>query len=102
MGNIKFLTAVEILKKNKNELPSIKNNRDLVEYLLTEKGNIHIAALVIKEGLARFSPYFDACDELTKSAILYSYYKEGKSFYFRFLINSKLKRPPIPDPQGLE
>jgi hypothetical protein len=102
LGNIKFLTAVEIVDKNKNEFPSIKTNKDLVNYLLTERGNIHIASLVIKEGVDYFRPYYTNCDDITKSAILYSHYKEGKSFYYRYLSNSKLLRPPIPDPNGLE
>jgi hypothetical protein len=102
LGNIKFLTATEVLDRNKKELPFINSKRELVDYLLTTSGNIHIAALVIKEGATCFNPYFAECDELTKSAILYSYYKEGAPFYNRYLKNSQRTRPPIPDPDGLE
>lgn len=102
LGNIKFLTAMEMLDKNKKDFPFLHSKRELVDYLLTTSGNIHIAALVIKEGATCFSPYFAECDELTKSAILYSFYKEGAPYYNRYLKNSQRTRPPFPDPDGLE
>lgn len=101
LGNIKLETAINIVEKYKSEFPFINNNKQIISYLLTDKGNIHIASLVIKDGMKLFGPYYKRCNDYSKSAILYSFYKQGKSYYTRYINNSKLNKPPKPDPDGL-
>jgi hypothetical protein len=101
IGNIRIMTAHEIVMKYNTELNFIDNNKKMVNYLLTNRGNIHIAALVIKQGMELFEEHFKDLDELNKSAVLYSYYKQGERYYNRYCVNSEFKRPPIPDPNGM-
>lgn len=102
LGNIRLETAINIVEKYKSEFHFLKNHKDIVMYLLTERGNIHIGSLVIKEGIKRFGPHISQCNSISKSAILFSYFKQGDSYYIRYLINSKFKSPPMPDPEGLK
>ena len=96
LGNISINTALEILKKNKEELPKITTKKELTNYLLTNKGNIHIASLIIREGQHLFKRHYKDLNRLNKNAILFSYYKQGNIYYLRYMKNSKLNRPPIP------
>lgn len=101
LGNIRLETAINIVEKYKSEFPFIKNNKQIISYLLTDKGNIHIGSLVIKDGMNLFEPYYKKCNGYCKAAILYSFYKQGESYYSRYINNSKFNVPPKPDPEGL-
>jgi len=96
LGNISFNTAWSIFKKYDEELPNIQTKRDMADYLLTYEGNIHIASLVIKEGMSLLEGYCHKMNILDKHAVFYSYYKQGNSFYDRYKQNSQLNRAPIP------
>jgi hypothetical protein len=96
LGNIKFQTAWDVYLNNQNELPNILSKKDLVNYLLTDSGNIHIASLVILEAKSLFSKYCTEMDKLSRNNVYYSYYKQGESYYIRYKKNSTFKRPPIP------
>lgn len=101
LGNINYETAVSILKDNPTELSFINNHKDLISYLLTEKGNIHLASLYIKKGQHLLSKYYSESNETIQNAILYSFYKQGESYYIRYLNNSGGKRAPVPG-EGIE
>jgi hypothetical protein len=96
LGNIKIQTAVEVFEKYPEEFPEITNYRQLLDYLLTDKGNIHIAALVIKEGEKAFGNYFFDSSKETRDAILITYYRQGDSYFSRYADNSGFNRAPIP------
>lgn len=96
LGNIKFETAWNVFLNNSNELSNISSKKDLVNYLLTDYGNIHIASLVIMEAKSLFSKHCVEMDEISRNNVYYSYYKQGKSYYIRYRRNSSFKRPPIP------
>lgn len=102
LGNIKFETAVRIVNENPDEFLFIHSMRDLIKYLLTTEGNIHIASLYILKGKNLFNRYYKNSTQITKNAILYSFYKEGENYYFRYITNSLGKRPPIPHPNGID
>lgn len=96
IGNIRFQTAWEILQKYPQELTHIHSKKEMVDYLLTDKGNIHIASLIIKKADTLFIGHFGASSKNIRDAIYYSYYKQGETYYLRYAQNSKFKRPPIP------
>lgn len=96
LGNIRVLTAWQMVERYPQHLPLIKTKKNLVEYLLTPDGNIHIAALILREADHLFRPYCSSLDSAIYNAILYSYYKQGESFYDRYASNSEFKRPPEP------
>ena len=102
IGNVRIKTAYRIVNKYKIEFKEIDSNKKIVNYLLTNRGNIHIATLVIKDGMELFEKYYFDLDDINKSAVLYSYYKQGENYYKRYLNNSNLVRPPIPDPNGIK
>ena len=68
----------------------------MVKYLLTNKGNIHIASLIIREAKLLFNEHCKNMDTLTRNAVFYSYYKQGNSYFFRYKESSSFKRPPVP------
>ncbi|MDB4286146.1 hypothetical protein N9933_02480 [bacterium] len=96
LGNIKFETAWTIFKKYPEELHPITSKRDMVKYLLTNQGNIHIASLVIREAKLLFNEHCKNMDPLNRNAVFYSYYKQGDSYFFRYKESSSFKRPPVP------
>jgi hypothetical protein len=102
LGNIRFETAWELFNKYPEEFLHIQSKKDMVDYLLSNRGNIHVASLVIKEAQLLFADYCTELDHLNKNAVLYSYYKEGKAYFNRYKEYSHLKRPPIPHIEGIE
>lgn len=102
LGNIRFKTAWELFNKYPEEFSEIQSKKDMVNYLLSNRGNIHVASLVIKEGQLLFTNYCTELNRLSRNAVLYSYYKEGKAYFTRYKEISHLKRPPIPHTEGIE
>jgi hypothetical protein len=96
LGNISLRTAWRIIENNKRDFPMIEDKKDMVDYLLTDEGNIHIACLIIKEGETLLKDYCHNTSKVEEHAIYYSYYKQGERFYFRYKAISNLKRAPIP------
>lgn len=96
LGNIKFETAWIIFEKYPEEFTNITSKRNMVNYLLTNKGNIHIASLVIREAKLLFNEHCKDMDILNRHAVFYSYYKQGEAYYLRYKERSLFKRPPIP------
>ena len=58
---------------------------ELVDYILTDRGTVHIAALVIKNAKQKLDQYMKDYPEEVKEAIYVTYYKQGPSYIQRFL-----------------
>jgi len=85
VGNIKLETGMRIYKRYKTRFgKKINNWEELVDYIRTDKGTIHIAALVIKRAQFIFAPYVKNYPDELKEAIFVTYYKQGPSYLARF------------------
>lgn len=84
-GNIKVETAKKMYDRYKilinKDLDSWKK---LVEYILTDEGTVHFAALVIKRAKFLFEPFTKSYADEIKEAVYVTYYKQGESYYCRF------------------
>lgn len=96
LGNIKFESAWKMREKYPEELKNIKSKRQMVDYLLNESGNIHMATLIIREAKLLFKEHYTELDRIDKWAVLVSYYRQGNSYYDRYKQSGMFKRPPIP------
>lgn len=86
IGNIKLETAMKIYNYYKIIFgKQINSWDDLVDYILTDEGTVHIASLVIRKAKFTMFPYFDSSysDEI-KEALYITYYKQGESFVTRY------------------
>lgn len=85
IGNIKLETAKRVYERNKNRFgKQINNWEELVDYIRTDTGTIHIAALVIKRAQFLFAPYIKNYPDKLKEAVFVTYYKQGPSYLTRF------------------
>jgi hypothetical protein len=98
IGNIQLETAWNMYNLYHKEFENINNIKDLTYYLLTINGNIHVASLVIMYAQSLFNKniYYNSLDEKTKSAVLFSYYKQGHKYYERYMSSCNGERAPIP------
>jgi len=86
VGNIKLETARRVYERHKNRFGTqIDNWADLVDYILTDKGTIHMATLVIKRSKFLFGPYVKNYSDELKEAVFVTYYKQGPTYLSRFL-----------------
>ncbi len=86
IGNIKLETAKRVYERHKNRFGKKFNNwEELVDYIRTDAGTIHIAALVIKRAQFLFSPYVKNYTIELKEAVYVTYYKQGPIYLTRFL-----------------
>ena len=93
IGNIKLRNAKEIYDKMPEEFE--KKNwdyTDLVDYLQTNVGAVHVAALTIKKASLIFGKYISNYSDCTKEAVLVTFYKQGPMYFYRFI--KKLKENP--------
>lgn len=85
IGNIKLETAKKVYERHKNEFgKQIDSWAALVDYIRTDAGTIHIAALVIKRAQFLFGPYVKKYPLELKEAVFVTYYKQGPSYLARF------------------
>ena len=85
IGNIKLETAMRVYERHKNKFgKKINNWAELVDYIRTDAGTIHIAALVIKRAQLIFAPYVKNYPDELKEAVFVTYYKQGPSYLARF------------------
>ena len=80
IGNIKLETA-------KQFFPHMSWG-DLVDYILTDQGTIHTAAMVIQQAVERLRPYVCGLSDAHEEAVYVSYYKQGDSYIQRYLQRS--------------
>jgi hypothetical protein len=86
IGNIKLETAKLIYEQYKYTFQ--KNDMDysdLVDYILTDQGTVHVAALVIKKAREELDSYLEDYPDEVKEAVYVTYYKQGPSYLQRFL-----------------
>lgn len=97
IGNIKLETAKRVYERNKNSFGKRINNwEELVDYLRTDNGTIHIATLVIKRAQFLFGPYVKNYPDELKEAVFVTYYKQGPSYLVRFR-----SKPPMKEKKEL-
>jgi hypothetical protein len=85
-GNIKLETAKQIYDQYKSTFKkSDMDYSDLVDYILTDRGTVHIATLVIKKAKQELDRYLENYPEEVKEAVYVTYYKQGPSYLQRFL-----------------
>jgi hypothetical protein len=85
IGNIKLATARQMYEANKSSFTAnLESWSDLVDYILTDGGTIHIAALVIKQGMTELAGQLRGRAPEVQEAILVTYYKQGPSYAKRF------------------
>ncbi|SUX47057.1 hypothetical protein [Chryseobacterium indoltheticum] len=93
IGNIKLETAKELY----NQYPQTFKKKnwdytDLVDYVRSNDGTVHLATLVIKKAKTLFDSYIKQFKQEKQEAILVTYYKQGDSYYKKFI--EKLKKNP--------
>jgi hypothetical protein len=85
IGNIKLATAKQIYEGNKSSFGTkIDSWSQLVDYILTDAGTVHIAALVVKQGMTELSAQLKGRPAEVQEAILVTYYKQGPTYAKRF------------------
>ena len=90
IGNIKLETAKKLYDQYQQEFKAKNwNYKDIVNYIQSNEGTVHLAALVIKKAQEMLEKYiFDYC-ECKKEAVLVTYYKQGENYINKFLQNKK-------------
>jgi len=93
IGNIKLDTAMQMYNANQATFgKKIGSWSEMVEYILTDAGTIHIAALVIKQGQTDLTAYLKGQPADVQEAILITYYKQGPNYVTRYA--ERLKKTP--------
>jgi peptidoglycan hydrolase-like protein with peptidoglycan-binding domain len=85
IGNIKLETARQVYEQFKSTFDSKKMNyADLVEYLRSDKGTVHVASLVIKKASQDLADLVKGYSPEKTEAVYVTYYKQGPSYIQRF------------------
>ena len=93
LGNIKLETAMKVYKRNKKRFgKEIKDWSAKVDYIRTDAGTVHIAALVIKRAIFLFQKHIKGYSQEMKEAVYVTYYKQGPSYLDRFLAKPAARR----------
>lgn len=90
IGNIKLETAKQLYDENINVFRNKNwNYTDIVKYVETNEGTVHLVALVIKKAKQILEKYIINYCECKKEAILVTYYKQGDKYVEKFLNTKK-------------
>ena len=82
ISNIKLETAKRVYDANRAAFANQKMNyEDLVSYLRSDAGTVHLAALVILQAQQALGEYLVGCTPKKREAILVTYYKQGGQKY---------------------
>jgi hypothetical protein len=85
IGNVNVGTARQMFAANRNKFPpSVRSWAQLVDYLRTDEGTIHIAALVIAKAKQELAGEVASYPPGVQEAVYISYYKEGPRFIARY------------------
>jgi hypothetical protein len=85
IGNIKLETAKRYYNLNRDQFEKKDMNyADLVDYLRTDEGTVHIAALVILRAAKIFHKDLHDYSSAKKEAVYVTYYKQGPTYLTRF------------------
>jgi hypothetical protein len=85
IGNVKLETAKQLYDLYPGAFAQ-KNwgYSDLVDYLRTDEGTVHIASLVIVRGRQLFDPYLTLYSNKRREAVYVTYYKQGPAYLQRY------------------
>jgi hypothetical protein len=86
IGNIKIETAKEIYEKQKYFFENKKwNYTNIIDYIRSNEGTVHFATLVIRQAKEKMQDYILDYSDSRFEAVLITYYKQGESYFKRFL-----------------
>ena len=92
VGNIKLETAKRLYDQYPGEFERKDwGYADIVDYLRTEKGTAHMAALYIAHAQRELSSHVASLCPDAKEAVLVTYYKQGPAYLKRFLAAKTLE-----------
>lgn len=87
-ANIKVRTALELVQRGELAVPGSPPSdiqvREIVNFLLTERGTVEAAAAVIRRAQSLFGPHTREHSEALAEAVYVEYFKQGESYYRRF------------------
>lgn len=84
-GNVKLETAKQIYEQYKSTFArKDMDYADLVQYLRSDQGTVHVAALVIRKAKQELAPYLAGYSEEKIEGVYVTYYKQGPSYVRRF------------------
>jgi hypothetical protein len=84
-GNINIGTAREMYLLYKNAFPrELDDWAQLVDFILTERGTVIVAALVIRKGKSDLAPWLAGRSPEIQEALLVTYFKQGPRFIARY------------------
>ena len=85
LGNVKLETAKSIYDQYKATFDRKNMDyADLVDYLRSDAGTAHVAALVIKKAMHDMAPYLKGVSQEKAEGIYVTYYKQGPTYLARF------------------
>ncbi|WP_312398272.1 hypothetical protein [Chryseobacterium sp.] len=91
IGNIKLETAKKLYDQYKSEFKSNDlNYKDIVNYIQSNEGTVHLATLVIKKAKELFEKYVSGYCDCKKEAVYVTYYKQGDLYLKKFLAAKKI------------
>ncbi len=84
-GNINLAKAMQLYKDNPDAFSGRKMNyHDLVKYICSDEGTVHLATLAILEGKRVLDPHLAGLTPQKKEAIYVTFYKQGLPMMKRF------------------
>lgn len=84
-GNIKLATAKRLYDAHRQEfINQSMSYEDLVDYIRSDEGTVHLAALVIRKAQRVLRPYVGSYDAAIREAVYVTWYKQGPSYLSRF------------------
>ena len=92
IGNINVGTAEQIYNLNSGFFDSKNwNYSDIIDYIASNEGAVHIATLVIKEAQNLLFEEIESYPMDIQEAVLITYYKQGDTYIKRFKANKDSK-----------
>ncbi|KQT21512.1 hypothetical protein ASG22_15260 [Chryseobacterium sp. Leaf405] len=90
IGNIKLETAKKLYDQYKTEFKrNDLNYKDIVSYIQSNEGTVHLATLVIRKAQGLFEKYVSEYCNCKKEAVYVTYYKQGDLYLKKFLAAKK-------------
>jgi hypothetical protein len=100
VGNIKLETAKKIYDAYRDQFANTSMNyADLVAYIMTNEGTIHLTTLYLAEAMRKLDPYMNGYTPEKKEAVYVTYFKQGPDNYMsRFEARLKVDSGAQPKP----
>ena len=85
LANVKVETGHQIYDEYRHTFPHYNMDyEDIVDYLRSDNGTIHVASLVIKKAAYELKPYSQGMSEEKREGLYVTYYKQGPNYISRF------------------